>query len=237
MLTSSYDGFIRLMDVREESFNVIYSSDDSIFSLAQQPLNTSVYFGEGEGYFMGWDQRAGKVSCSYKLHDERIDSIDFNTKNTNVMATCSADGTVCLWDLRRINAREPRKLKVHQHDNPVRSAYFSPSGNCLATTSGEYSVRVYNDDNVVEMPALGNDNQLGTWVSNIRAIWGWDDSYLFVGSSIKAYGIVSVPQKTITAIHSPQMNAIPRQFATHPYRHGNLACATGRGQVILWTSE
>ncbi|KAK1281563.1 hypothetical protein QJS10_CPB22g00416 [Acorus calamus] len=50
----------------------------------------------------------------------------------------------------------------------VRSAYFSPSGNCLVTTSGEYSVRVYNDDNVVEMPILSNDNQLGTWVSNIR---------------------------------------------------------------------
>ncbi|KAK1310138.1 hypothetical protein QJS10_CPA08g00412 [Acorus calamus] len=68
-------------------------------------------------------------------------------------------------------------------------------------SSGEYSVRVYNDDIVVEMPILSNDNQLGTWVSNIRAIWGWDDPYLLFGSSIKAFGIVSVPQEHIEAIY------------------------------------
>lgn len=135
MFTCCYDGFIRLMDVEKETFDLAYSSDDSIFSLSQRPHDmNSLYFGEGQGGLSIWDERVGKCSSSWSLHDFRINTIDFNPVNTNMVATSSTDGTACIWDLRNIAADKPQSLKMVSHGRAVQSAYFSPSGSLLATT-------------------------------------------------------------------------------------------------------
>lgn len=134
--TSCYDGFLRLMNAEKEVFDLVYSSDDAIFSLSQQPNNVhSLYFGEGRGGGLNsWDERTGRFSSQWILHADRINSIDFNSQNPNIMATSSTDGTACLWDLRSVNADKPKSLKILNHNRAVHSAYFSPSGSCLATT-------------------------------------------------------------------------------------------------------
>ena len=146
IFTSSYDGFIRLMDVEEETFNMIYTSDFQIFSISQVPNDhNSLYCGEGTGILKAWDERAGKVSGSWVLHEDRINTIDFNPQNTNSIATSSTDGTACIWDLRSINKRrsinkgQPESLKKVQHLRAVHSAFFAPSGSCLATTRSVFS--------------------------------------------------------------------------------------------------
>jgi len=127
------------MDAEKEVFDLVHSSDDTIFSLAQQPNDlTSLYFGEGRGGFNIWDIRTGKSSKSLILHEDRINTIDFNSQNPNIMATSSTDGTACIWDLRRMNASKPKTLKTVSHSRAVHAAYFSPSGNSIATTGYEH---------------------------------------------------------------------------------------------------
>lgn len=135
MYSSCYDGFIRLMDVEKEVFDMVYSSEYSIYSLSQSPHDVkSLYFGEGNGEINMWDVRTGKTSFSCDLHKHKINTIDFNSDNENIMATSSTDATACIWDLRQINAHKPAPLKTVTHKWAVSSAYFSPSGKCLATT-------------------------------------------------------------------------------------------------------
>ncbi|XP_010245543.1 PREDICTED: WD repeat-containing protein 76-like isoform X2 [Nelumbo nucifera] len=136
VFSSCYDGFIRLMDVEKENFNLIYSGEDAIFSLSQHPQDAqSLYFSEGRGKLHVWDERAGKLSSSWMLHEQRINSIDFNVENTNLMATSSTDGKTCIWDLRSIGSADgPKSFKTFDHKRTVHSAYFSPSGSHLATT-------------------------------------------------------------------------------------------------------
>lgn len=123
------------MDAEKEIFDLVYSNDDAIFSLSQRQNDVkSLYFGEGRGGFNIWDERTGRCSSQWILHDDRINTIDFNSQNPNIMATCSTDGTACLWDLRSINADKPKSLKTITHNRAVHSAYFSPSGSSLATT-------------------------------------------------------------------------------------------------------
>ncbi|KAL6961886.1 hypothetical protein U1Q18_028094 [Sarracenia purpurea var. burkii] len=43
--TSGYDGFIRLMDVEKEVFDLVYSSDYSIFTISQRPDDASLHLG------------------------------------------------------------------------------------------------------------------------------------------------------------------------------------------------
>lgn len=70
-----------------------------------------------------------------------------------------------------------------------------------------------------------------------RAIWGWDDSYLFIGNMKRAIDVISTGSKTTTPIKSPDMTSVPCRFAAHPYMLGHLAGATSGGKVFLWTKE
>jgi len=135
VISSSYDGLIRLMDVEKSVFDLVYSTDEAIFSLSQRPNDEqSLYFGQDYGVFNVWDLRAGKSVFHWELHERRINSIDFNPQNPHVMATSSTDGTACLWDLRSMGAKKPKTLSTVNHSRAVHSAYFSPSGLSLATT-------------------------------------------------------------------------------------------------------
>lgn len=123
------------MDAEKEVFDLVYSSDETIYSLSQRSDDVKcLYFSEGRGVLNIWDERVGKCSTQWNLHEQRINSIDFNSENSNVMATSSSDGTACIWDLRSIAADQPKPLKEVGHQRAVHSAYFSPSGGFLATT-------------------------------------------------------------------------------------------------------
>ncbi|KAK9098400.1 hypothetical protein Syun_025445 [Stephania yunnanensis] len=117
VFTSSYDGQIRLVDVEKESFDLLYSSDECISSLSQQPNDVnSLYFSEVSGELGVFDIQARKSSSSWLLHTAWINSIDFNPENTNLMATSSIDGTACIWDLRSISAGSSNYLKKIDHE-------------------------------------------------------------------------------------------------------------------------
>nr|CAD1831899.1 unnamed protein product [Ananas comosus var. bracteatus] len=234
---SCYDGFICLMDADSETFNMIYSCGYSIYSLCQAPHdNTSLYFGEG-GELKLFDLRVGKVSGSWDLHEQRINTIDFHPENANLFATSSTDGTACIWDLRRSKENKLECLKTVQHNRAVHSAHFSPSGSCLATTSRDDKVGIISGANFEDLFMIKHNNQTGRWLSTFRAIWGWDDSYLYLGNMRRAVDVISVADRTTTALESEHMTSIPCRFAAHPYNVGSLACATAGGKVFLWTKS
>ncbi|XP_078439666.1 DROUGHT SENSITIVE 1 isoform X1 [Wolffia australiana] len=236
VFTCSYDGFIRLMDVGETVFKMIYSTEDSIFSLIHHPNNTkSLYFGEGQGDLKMWDESAGKISSSWDLHEQRINTIDFNRYNANLMATSSTDGIASIWDLRKIHSKKPECITTAQHARAVHSAYFSPSGTCLATTSIDDTVGILSGPSFDNWTTIKHFNQTGRWLSSFRAIWGWDDRFLFMGNMRRAVDIITVEDKNIVPLESPFMTAIPCRFAVHPQRVGLLAGATAGGQIYIWS--
>ncbi|KAL3642926.1 hypothetical protein CASFOL_013741 [Castilleja foliolosa] len=236
MYSSCYDGFIRMMDVEKEVFDMVYYSEYSIFSLSLSPHDTkSLYFGEGKGGVNKWDLRAGKSSLSCDLHEDRINTIDFNSENENIIATSSTDGTACIWDMRHMNAEKPEPLKTISHGRAVHSAYFSPTGKFLATTSVDDNVGLSSGANYETTSMVYHYNQTGRWISSFRGIWGWDDSSIYIGNMKRGVDIISVPgKKRVDTLESNLLSAITCRFDVHPYL-GMLAGATAGGQVYIWT--
>lgn len=135
MYSSCYDGIIRLMDVEKEVFDMIHSTDQGIFSLGSRPgYNNCLTFGDGNGNLSVFDERMGKCATSWILHEDKINSIDYNSINPHLLTTSSTDRTVCIWDVRKIVKDKPKSLKVVDYKRSVQSAYFSPSGSFVATT-------------------------------------------------------------------------------------------------------
>ena len=123
------------MDADKEIFDLVYSSEDPICSLSQLSNDVKcLYFSEGYGRLNIWDERVRKCSTQSKLHAHRINSIDFNSQNYNIMATSSSDGIAAIWDLRSFKVDQPRPLEEVGHDKAVQSAYFSPFGSSLIST-------------------------------------------------------------------------------------------------------
>ncbi|KAF8031363.1 hypothetical protein BT93_D0527 [Corymbia citriodora subsp. variegata] len=236
IFTCCYDGFVRMMDAEKEIFDLVHASDDAIFSLSQRPNDGScLYFGEGRGGLNIWDLRVGKSTAFWALHEERINTIDFKSQDSFVFATSSSEGTACIWDLRRMG---PESLQVIEHERAVHSAYFSPSGSCLATTSFDNTICIASGDNFEKTSHVFHNNQTSRWISTFRAIWGWDDSYIFIGNTKRAVDVISRTQrKVVISLQSPCMSAIPCRFDAHPLEVGVLAGATGGGQVYTWTSR
>jgi WD40 repeat protein len=131
------------MDVEKENFNTVYLCDYPIFSLCQAPNSpSSLYFAEGNELKL-FDERMGKVPTTWSLHDHRINSIDFRPENPYIFATSSTDRTVCIWDIRRMKKKGSESLKVLEYNKSIQSAYFSPSGNMLATTRCSFFLTIY----------------------------------------------------------------------------------------------
>ncbi|KAF5805090.1 putative transcription factor WD40-like family [Helianthus annuus] len=237
IITSCYGGLVRSLDVEKETFGLVYSTEHAIFSMAQQPDDANnLYLGEGHGVVNIWDERSARSSFSWELHDSRINTIDFNPENTNMMATSSSDGTACIWDLRKIGKSKPKSLKVITRERAVHSAYFSPSGDRLATTSLDDKIGVLGGANYEDEFMLYHYNQTGRWLSSFKGVWGWDDSYIFIGNMKRGVDVIStLQQRLVTTLESPHMTAIPCRFDPHPFYPGMLAGATSGGQVYIWT--
>ncbi|KAG8087059.1 hypothetical protein GUJ93_ZPchr0010g9809 [Zizania palustris] len=238
----SYEGEICLMDLEKENFNMIHQCDYSIFSLCQAPNSPScLYFGEGNDLKL-FDERMGKVSTTWNSHANRINSIDFHPENTYMFATSSTDRTACVWDLRSMKKNGAESLKVLEHGRSVQSAYFSPSGCMIATTSLDDTVRIFSVDNF-NSHIMKHNNMTGRWLSTFKAIWGWNDTDLFIGNMARAIDVISVDlndsssisAKNKARLQSEHMTAIPCRFSAHPYKVGHLACSSSGGKVFLWT--
>ncbi|XP_024012785.1 DNA damage-binding protein CMR1 isoform X2 [Eutrema salsugineum] len=198
----------------------------------------SLYFCEGYGMLNIWDLRAGKSLFQWDLHDHRINSIDFNPQNPHVMATSSTDGTACLWDLRSMGAKKPKTLTTVNHARAVHSAYFSPSGLSLATTSVDNHLGILSGANFEDTSMIYHDNITNRWISTFRGVWGWDDSYVFVANRSKGIDVISPKLKrTVKELQNPLMRAIPCRIHCHPLNVGMLAGATAGGQVYVWTTK
>ncbi|KAG6495261.1 hypothetical protein ZIOFF_043055 [Zingiber officinale] len=95
IFTCRYDGLIRLMDVEDGTFNIIHSGELKLQA-----------------------ERTRRVSNSWDLHDKRINTIDFNPENPNMMATR-------IWDLRLMKKHQPDSFKTVQHQSSVHSIFLT----------------------------------------------------------------------------------------------------------------
>ncbi|EYU29659.1 hypothetical protein ABFS82_07G006000 [Erythranthe guttata] len=235
------EGYIRLMDVEKEVFDMVYSSDFDIHSMSLSPHGIkSLYFSEGFGPVGGvkmWDVRTRRSILSWELHVDKVNTIDFNSEDENIMATSSSDGTACIWDLRHMTGGKPTPpLKTVRHIGSVESAYFSPTGKLLATTSLDNNIGLLSGANYENASMVNHYNPTNRMNCTFRGIWGWDDSSIYIGNAKKGIDIISVAkEKTVAHLTSWDLSGVLTRLDVHPYNVGTIAGCTSGGRVYIWT--
>lgn len=248
VFTCSYDATVKHLDWGTSMFDLVYCSEDdnilsAICSVSGSPH--CAYVGEGEGYLKMLDTREKKATSSVKVHDKRLNTIDVNSQAAWLMVTSSSDATVSVWDARKLKHAGSSIAKI-EHHRAVHSAYFSPTGSSIATCSYDNTVAVLRgfqhqggsnaSSKVHEKPTfIVHPNRNNRWIPTFRAIWGWDDEYVYVGNMKRTIDVISTSSKsTCHWLSSPMMTSIPCRLVAHPLRCGILAGCTAGGQVYVW---
>ncbi|MCD9645921.1 hypothetical protein HAX54_035326 [Datura stramonium] len=245
IFTSSYDQRIKLLDVEKEVFDEVYQDTYAVYSLCHRMEDVNcLYFGDEVGHLKLFDVRASKPSSSWGLHGDTINTIHCKPNDLHVIATSSADKTVSLWDLRNLRRDKPKSLTTISHGGPIYSAYFSPFGSFLATTSSDNTLGLFGGENYEEKFLIPHNHLSGQYISTLRGIWGWDDSHVYIGKiqekqkkiddDTDTHGlhvISTIEKKVVLTLHMP---TVPYRLAAHPYIVGTLAAATGKGKLCVW---
>lgn len=170
------------------------------------------------------------VSCS-KFQSVILGAISLHPDG-HTMATGGLSTVVQLWDVRKVPSYEgSRKLPepfAFQHaGKSINSAYFSPSGRSLLTTTQNNRLEVTEDFHlgsglVKPTRSVSHDNQTGRWLSTFMALWHpgtFGDREIFVVGSMKKPRCIEVFDGTgdlLREIRGDALTAVASRCCFHP---------------------
>ena len=173
LMSVSYDGSVRMLDVESQSFVESFATyDDSVkykdkagFGIDQgyrfwvqhgildKRNEKCMFLATSIGSVLHIDTRIGtdKSSITFNqlgISDKKINSVDLH-RNGHTLATCGLDNTVKLWDVRKFNSSKRKsspsnRVAYKQCTKSVSSAFFSPSGTKLLATTMANTLELIN---------------------------------------------------------------------------------------------
>lgn len=149
------------------------------------------------------------------------------------MATAGLTGVVQLWDVRKIptmSSREkPKPLSWQEAGRSINSAFFSPSGRRLLTTTQSNKLDILEDAHLAKgligepKSSVRHDNQTGRWLSTFMARWHPSSSSsnqeIFVVGSMRQPRCIEVfdhDGELLREIRGDALTAVASRCCFHP---------------------
>ena len=204
LYSTSYDNTVRCLDAGAMRFTDVFSGDEDMhlcYTALMLGSDKTLYAAYNHGELGVVDLRIGDgqhdLAQTLQLHERKISHVAVHPTATHTLATASNDGTVVVWDARKMR-RASDALGTFSHGRAATSAFFSPiTGERLLTTSYDDLVRVIElpgggakipeeeDEQDKIMRKIRHDNQTGRWLTNFRATWDPKNDNTFVIGSMK----------------------------------------------------
>ena len=190
-------------------------------SVAYSPDNVTFAYGDFKTVWLLDTNVDEHNKTALTGHEGRITSVDFSPDGS-ILASSSADKTICLWDVVTGDLRN-----VFGHTGKVQHVVFSPTGQTLASTSEDGTIRIWdiNTGDVIKS-LVGHDSGVGhvafsptgqtlASTNDDDTIRIWDIS---TGETIKT--ITPASDTSYFIAYSPDGNT--------------LACVVDRINIHLW---
>ena len=154
--------------------------------------------------------------------------------NGYTMATAGLDTTVKLWDIRKMsgtfNKIHKTSIASQNAGKSINSAYFSPSGKRIVTTTMANTIDVLEDahlaSGLITKPKsrIRHDNMTGRWLSTFMAKWHpssstFSDECFVVGSMVHPRTIEIFSGdggKLLRGIRGDALTAVASRCCFHP---------------------
>ena len=259
VLTSSYDGSVRALDLNKgHSWCLTTVGDDTtkgisalavdaVAPLGQDDSGVLLWCGSGEGAAYHVDSRTGVSDRAphWQAHDKKITAVS-TLRGGHALLTSSSDGTVKIWDARKLprhsdsdsgghhhGGNKPHKaspIGTLKHGAAVSSAFFAHHGRHVVSTCNDNKLRVWDvttsssssSASPVHDPPVAvvfHDNHTGRWLSQFRTVFDpANDGTFIVGAMDRALEVYDAPTGArLAALRCPDfVTAVPTLNAVHP---------------------
>jgi len=252
LLAASYDGSVRSFDVEKQVFKEVFAtySDDDIYKdkigygldrgykswvqnleLDRRFGSECFFLSTSEGSVMHVDLRSkGKVTFDQTLSERKINTVSLHP-NGYTIATAGLSTIVQLWDVRSMSdssSKKPKPLAWQNAGKSINSAFFSPSGKRLLTTTMMDHLDILEDahlaSGLIKTPKtrIKHDNRTGRWLSTFIARWHpatFSGEEIFVSGSMKKPRTVEVfggDGSLLREISGDALTAVASRCCFHP---------------------
>lgn len=247
LLSLSYDGSLRCMDMERAIFDDVYNIEDSLktFDFLSDDCSTLVV-GTWDGDVAIVDRRTPGNS-----HES------VNTLDTNVIRCVNVHPLhkqyFVVAENKMVNVYDSRSLKktnskpvcqLHGHSLSISSAYFSPTtGNRVLTSCLDNRIRIYDTSASISkaplVTSIGYNMQTGRWLSKLAAAWDPKQEDCFVVGSMERPRRIQVYHERGQLLHSfmdeDHLTTVLSVTAFHPSMNALLG-GNSSGRLHVFTN-
>ncbi|XP_047436884.1 WD repeat-containing protein 76 [Mugil cephalus] len=245
LLSLSYDGSLRCMDVEKAVFDDVYDIEDGLktFDFLSPDCSTLVV-GNWFGEVAVVDRRTPGNSHEslHSMDPKTLRCVSVHPLQRQYFAVAESR-VVSIYDSRCLKkTNSPAVSQLHGHSLSISSAYFSPcTGNRVLTTCMDNHIRIYDTSAMTTksplLTSIRHDMHTGRWLSKLSAVWDPKQEDCFVVGSMMRPRRVQVfhvsGQSQHTFMDSENLSTVLSVTAFHPTANALLGGnASGRLHVF-----
>lgn len=244
LITVSYDGFARSMDLEKAVFDEVYHSASKLRSFDFMSSDCStLLIGDWNGDVAVIDQRTPGTSYESRctLDSKTVRCVHVHPVQQQYFVAAE-NRSVHIYDLRSLNMRSQAVCELNGHSHTITSAYFSPSsGNRVITTCMDDNIRVFNTSQLIDgaplLSSVSHNMRTSRWLSKLSAVWDPKQEDCFVVGNLDTHRKIQVYHESGYLLHNFQseqhLTTVCSITAFHPSRNALLGGnSTGRLRVF-----
>ncbi|XP_042263701.1 WD repeat-containing protein 76 [Thunnus maccoyii] len=245
LLSLSYDGSLRCMDVEKSVFDDVYDIDDGLKTfdfMSHDCLTLLVGNWYGEVAIVDRRTPGNSHESLHSLDPKTLRCVSVHPLQKQYFAVAESR-VVSIYDSRCLKKTTSQAVsQLHGHSLSISSAYFSPcTGNKVLTSCMDNHIRMYDTSAMTTkaplLTSIRHDMQTGRWLSKLSAVWDPKREDCFVVGSMSKPRRVQVFHESGQPQHSfvddENLNTVLSVTAFHPTRNALLGGnASGRLHVF-----
>ncbi|KAM7423824.1 hypothetical protein PAMA_000268 [Pampus argenteus] len=245
LLSLSYDGSLRCMDVEKGVFDDVYDIDDGLKTfdfMSHDCLTLLVGNWYGEVAIVDRRTPGNSHESLYSLDSKTLRCVSVHPLHKQYFVVAESR-EVSIYDSRCLKKTSSQVVsQLHGHTLSIASAYFSPcTGNRVLTSCMDHHIRIYDTSAMTTkaplLTAIRHNMQTGRWLSKLSAVWDPKREDCFVVGSMLKPRRVQVFHESGQPQHSftddENLNTVLSITAFHPSRNALLGGnASGRLHVF-----
>ncbi|XP_052417268.1 WD repeat-containing protein 76 [Carassius gibelio] len=247
LITVSYDGSARSMDLEKAVFDEVYRSSSGLKSFDFLSTDCStLLLCEWNGDVAVVDRRTEKINASlYTMAANPLRCVHVHPVQQHYFVV--AEGRfVNTYDLRHLKRTNNLAVgELNGHSRSVSSAFFSPlTGNRVLTTCMDNTIRVF-DTSLINgrspvLKSITHNMQTGRWLSKLSAVWDPKQQDCFVIGSVDRPRRIQVYHESGRCLHTfrnmDHLTTVCSITAFHPSRN-TLLGGNSSGRLHIFTDR
>ncbi|XP_072320731.1 WD repeat-containing protein 76 [Eucyclogobius newberryi] len=230
LLSTSYDGSMRHMDVEKAVFDDVYEVDDGLKTfdfLSHDGMGLVVGTWFGDVAVVDRRTPGNTHESLHTLDTKTVRCVSVHPLHKQYIAV--AEGQVVnVYDSRFLKQSKSAPVcQLRGHSKSITSAYFSPeTGNRILTSCMDDHIRIYDTsatNNALLLKTIRHNMQTGRWLSKLSAVWDPKQEDCFVVGCLSRQRCVQVYHESGQLLHSfsdeENLSTVQSVVALHPSRN------------------